>query len=185
MDQDSDAKAPQAQAINNSLIDGHTHIDQYEPAELAGLLSRASDAGIGMIIAAGTTIPSCEAVQNLSEQFTGIRAGVGLHPADLTDRVDISIASKLRSLAQSATVVEISETGLDYLPSSPPWEMQQESFRHHIRIAKDLGLPLVVHTREAEEDTLRLLNEETKQPTSWHQGNHPKSPETKGLLRRG
>ena len=152
--------------LNHPLVDGHTHIDQFDPDEMPSLLDRAHQASVGLIIAAGTTVKSCERVVQLAEVNADgragalVRAGIGLHPADLQGWLDSETASRLRTLAAHQQVVEWSETGLDYMPSSPAWDMQQDAFRKQIRLARELGLPLVTHSREADDDVLRILREE-------------------------
>jgi TatD DNase family protein len=152
------------------MVDGHTHIDQYDPSELADLLSRAHEAGVGLIIAAGTTVASCNSILEIADQHPMVHAGVGLHPADLTGRVDAATEAELRRIAAHPKVVEWSETGLDYMPNSPPLDVQQEAFRIQIRLAKEFGLPLVTHSREADEDTVRILREEGASEVggAWH-----------------
>lgn len=142
------------------LVDGHTHVDQYETTDFAVLLERASLANVGLIIAAGTTMPSCERVVALAAIHPIISAGIGLHPADLVGPLDDRIAERLHALASDPNVVEWSECGLDYLPTSIDPAVQQDALRTQIRLAKSLGLPLVTHSREADEDTLRILSEE-------------------------
>ena len=142
------------------LVDCHTHLDQYEPPELPAILDRAQAAGVGLIIAAGTTVASCMRIIQLGAEHPMLYAGVGLHPMDLPGPIDDATFETLRSLAQHPKVVVWSETGLDYLPTSPPREVQHDAFRGQIRLAKELGLPLVVHSREANEDMLRLLRDE-------------------------
>lgn len=165
------------------LIDGHTHIDQHARQDLPALLERARAAGVRLIIAAGTTLASCAAVQRLAEEAMSapatvmVRAGVGLHPQDLKAWVDGSTQAQLRVLASQRAVVEWSETGLDYQPSSPPWDLQQDAFRKQARIARDLGLPMVIHSRGSDPDMLRLLREEgvSEAGGAWHyfQGDLP------------
>lgn len=152
------------------LIDGHTHIDQYDAAEIPALLERARGARVGGIIAAGTTLASCDGVQRLAEQYPFVRTGVGLHPADLTEWLDNATEARLRELAQHPSVVVWSETGLDYLASSPAWDLQQDAFRKQIRLAKEFDLPLVIHSREADSDTVRILKEENAAEAggAWH-----------------
>ena len=161
--------------VRPALIDGHTHIDQFSPSELPQLLERSRSAGVALIIAAGTTLESCTAVRLLADIYPYLRAGVGLHPADLKDWIDDRTLSELRALAAHPSVVEWSETGLDYMPHSPSWDLQQDAFRRQIRLARDLGLPLVFHSREASDDTLRILREEGAGEVggAWHyfQGN--------------
>ncbi|MEX2599363.1 MAG: TatD family hydrolase [Dehalococcoidia bacterium] len=147
-------------ALKNPLIDGHTHIDQYGEEELDALLQRAELANIGLIISAGTTMDSCRSILLLADSVHSVRAGIGLHPADLTGWVDEKTLAELRGMAKHPKVVEWSETGLDYMPNSPAWDVQQDAFRKQIRLAKEHSLPLVIHSREAEPDTLRILREE-------------------------
>ncbi|MCH8848068.1 MAG: TatD family hydrolase [Chloroflexi bacterium] len=148
------------QTSSHALVDGHTHIDQYGPTELPQLLERSRDAGVALIIAAGTTIETCTAVRLLADIYPDVRAGIGLHPADLKGPMDDAIEAQLRTLADHPSVVEWSETGLDYMPRSPRWDIQQDAFRRQIRIARELGLPIVFHSREASDDTVRILREE-------------------------
>ena len=157
MDGDDQADGPTSRHV---LIDGHTHIDQYDPVELPALLERSRDAGVALIIAAGTTIETCTAVRLLADIYPDVRAGIGLHPADLTGPMDDAIEAELRTLAGHPSVVEWSETGLDYMPRSPRWDIQQDAFRRQIRLARELGLPIVFHSREASDDTVRILREE-------------------------
>ena len=124
------------------------------------MLERSRAAGVALIIAAGTTIESCAAVRLLADSHPGVRAGVGLHPADLEGPMDDAVEAELRALAGHSSVVEWSETGLDYMPRSPRWDIQQDAFRRQIRLARELGLPIVFHSREASGDTLRILREE-------------------------
>ena len=142
------------------LIDSHAHIDQYDASEIPAILDRARDAGLGMIIVAGTTVESSRNAVTLSHDNPIVYGGVGLHPADLTGPVDDATADILRKLASDPKVVVWSETGLDYLESSPPRELQDQAFRAQIRLAIEAKLPLVVHSREAHPDMLRLLREE-------------------------
>ena len=156
--------------VEHPLIDGHAHIDQFAPEALGPLLERARAANVGLIVSAGTTLESCRRTLELAEAHSGVYAGVGLHPADLTGWVDDAVEGELRRLAGHPRVVEWSETGLDYMPGSPKRELQHDAFRRQIRLAREFGLPLVVHSREADEDTLRLLAEENAAETggAWH-----------------
>ena len=156
--------------VAHPLIDGHSHIDQFAPEALGPLLGRARAANVGLIVSAGTTLESCRRTLELAEANPGVYAGVGLHPADLAGWVDDAVESELRRLAVHPRVVEWSETGLDYMPHSPAYDIQHDAFRRQIRLAREFGLPLVVHSREADEDTLRLLAEENAAEVggAWH-----------------
>ena len=142
------------------LIDGHTHVDQYGGAEIEGVLERASAAGVGLIIAAGVSIPSSRRIQVLAESHPIVRAGVGIHPSDLPPVVDGAVETELRRLAEHPAVAVWSETGLDALPASPPADLQQRAFRMQIRLAREFDLPLVVHSRGTDAEVLRALREE-------------------------
>ncbi len=152
------------------LVDGHTHVDQYDPSELSGLLSRAQAAGVGLIIAAGTSLASCARVLELAGSYAMVRAGLGLHPADLEGPWSDATESALRAMAAHPAVVEWSECGLDYMPGSPERAVQQDTLRQQVRLARELRLPLVVHSREADEDTWRILTEEHAEEVggAWH-----------------
>jgi TatD DNase family protein len=147
-------------STSHPLVDGHTHVDQWDSPQLEALLERAGRANVGLIIAAGTTVPSCENGLLLAAKHPFIKAGIGLHPADLEGPLDDATAAHLRELAQHPEVVEWSECGLDYMPNSPTKAVQQDALRIQIRIARELGLPLVTHSREADEDILRIFEEE-------------------------
>lgn len=147
-------------ATAHPLIDGHTHIDQWDAPELEKLLQRAGRANVGLIIAAGTTVSSCENGLTLAAKHPFVKAGIGLHPADLEGPLDERTSAHLRELALDSEVVEWSECGLDYMPHSPDKPVQHDALRIQIRIARELGLPLVTHSREADDDILRILAEE-------------------------
>src|SRR5680860_549060 len=105
-------------STHHPLVDGHTHIDQYDASDLGLLLERARQANVGLIIAAGVTVPSCEQVVRLAAFHPIVKAGIGLHPADLTGPLDDATAERLHTLALHPEVVEWSECGLDYMPGS-------------------------------------------------------------------
>ncbi len=164
------APATQDSRSDRPLIDGHTHIDQFASEDIGPLLDRAREANVGLIIAAGVTLDSCRRVQTLADTHPIVYAGVGLHPADLAGWVDDRTIAELRHLASHPRVVEWSETGLDYMPHSPAYDVQQDAFRQQIRLAREFGLPLVTHSREADHDTVRLLREEGAAEVggAWH-----------------
>ena len=143
------------------LCDSHTHIDQYSSSELPGILQRAMDSKVSLIIAAGTTIASSKKCINLSTQYPLIKAGVGIHPTEVQNFFDDSIISTLNQLVKNnPQVVCMSETGMDYLPGSPDKHMQEQAFREQIRIGIENNKPIIFHSREAHEDTFRILSEE-------------------------
>ena len=141
--------------------DCHTHLDQYDEAELPSILERAAEAGVTSVLLAGTTLESTRACVGLTEQFDAFYAGVGIHPCNAWERVDDAMYAELERMAQLPKVVCISEVGLDYLPDSPDHAVQDQVFRAHIRMAKSLGMPIIFHSREAHSACFQVLREES------------------------
>mgnify|MGYP001276514956 CR=1 FL=1 len=155
----------------NFLIDIHAHLDQYDSQEIPNILSRAQSAGIGLIVTAGTTVETSQTCVQLAHTNSMVYAGIGLHPMDLTGKVTDETWSYLHQLAVSEPkVVVISEVGLDFAPDHPPQQLQEAVFRNEIRMARELKLPIVFHTRDATTETLRILREEHASEAGgvWH-----------------
>jgi len=149
--------------MNDSFIlaDAHTHVDQYEPNEIPDIIHRATDVGVQLIVCAGTTIESSEASIKLSEAYPEIFTGVGIHPMEAHRIVDPATSDKLHSLAKNnPKTICISEVGMDFLPTSPDHVIQEQVFREHIRIAIDLNLPIIFHSRDSHSEVFRILREE-------------------------
>ncbi len=143
------------------LADCHTHLDAYDDVEIAEVLDRARAVGVGPVIAAGTTLASSERCVELTAVLPSLFAGVGIHPMDLTGSVDEQTYARLRHLATaSEKVLVVSEIGLDFMEGMPDRATQYQAFRAQIRLARELKLPIVFHSREAHEETLRVLREE-------------------------
>ena len=140
--------------------DCHTHLDQYDLAELPGLVERAAEVGVTSVILAGTTLESTRTCIGLAGEFDAFYAGVGIHPCQAHERVDDAMYGDLERLAQLPKVVCVSEVGLDYLPESPDHSVQDQVFRAHIRLAKNLDLPIIFHSREAHSFCFQVLREE-------------------------
>lgn len=143
------------------LCDSHCHLDLFDDVAFEGMLARAAEAGVVMIVSVGTTLESSRRVVELAERHSLVYAGVGLHPQDIKTPVGDGEIAALRRLAQaSPKVVCVSETGLDFQATSPDRRWQEESLRRHVRLARELGKPVDFHAREAYEDILPLLREE-------------------------
>ncbi len=143
------------------LIDCHTHLDPFPDSEVRSILERAKNAGVGIVITAGTTLDTSARAVELSASFPGLFAGVGIHPMDLHGPVDENTYARLFELAASTEkVLVISEVGLDFMEGTPDQAVQYQAFREQIRLARELDLPIVFHSREAHPDTLRVLREE-------------------------
>ena len=142
------------------LIDSHCHLDfpEYD-GELDAVVDRALAAGVAGMVTISTKLERAAALREIARQHAGVWCSVGVHPHEAAAHVGVT-ASDLADLAADARVVGIGETGLDYFYEHSPREAQQELFRAHIAVARDSGLPLIVHTRDADEDTVRILEQE-------------------------
>jgi TatD DNase family protein len=147
-------------------IDSHCHLSFPELAsDLPGILARMREAKVSAALNVCTTVPEFESVRALAEHEPAIYASVGVHP-DTTDlasgRTDATepTVDDLVLLAAHPRVVAIGETGLDYYRLTEPLDWQRERFRIHIRAARAAGKPLIVHTRAAAADTIRIMREE-------------------------
>jgi len=142
------------------LIDTHTHLthEDYQ-GELDRILARACEAGVDRIITVGYDLPSSIEGLRLADQYSEVYAAVGIHPHDATTTTPDALED-LAQLCRSPRVVAIGETGLDYYYDNSPREVQMESFREHICLARRLNLPVIIHSRDAHGDTLRILREE-------------------------
>ncbi len=136
------------------MIDTHAHLDVFEDA--SAVLERARRAGVKQVISVGTSVPSARAVLALCEEEAAVYAALGLHPHE-AGRVGDRELDELRELLTHPKAVAVGETGLDYYRDLAPRERQAWAFRAQAELAADVGKPLVVHTRAAEEDTVAQL----------------------------
>jgi TatD DNase family protein len=136
------------------VIDTHAHLDAFEDA--AEVLARARAAGVGRVVSVGTTVDSCRATLALCEAEDGVFAALGLHPHE-AGLVGDGELDELRSLLAHPKAVAVGETGLDYYRDHAPHDRQARAFRAQAELAAEVGKPLVVHTRAADEDTVAAL----------------------------
>ncbi len=142
-----------------TLVDSHCHLNFPQFMDnLEVIVERAEAAGVGIMQTICTKISEFPDVLAIAEKYDNIYASVGIHPHE-AENEQIS-TDELVKLTQHPKVIGIGETGLDYYYEHSPRERQQESFRIHIAAARQTGLPLIVHTREAEGDTIDILYEE-------------------------
>lgn len=142
------------------LIDSHCHLNYKGLIEdQQNVLERARGAGIDMMLNIATRESEWDDVLGTAMREADVWATVGIHPHEADEHPHIDTA-KLVERAQHPRVVGIGETGLDYYYDHSDRDRQQKSFRSHIVAARDTGLPLIVHTREAEEDTISIMREE-------------------------
>ena len=143
------------------LIDSHCHLDFPDfSAELDGVVLRARQADIGRLVTISTRVRRHGEVLAIAERFADVYCSVGTHPHYAHEELDIS-AADLVARTRGEKVVALGEAGLDYHYDNSPREAQERGFRTHIAAARETGLPLVIHSREADADTARILEEET------------------------
>jgi TatD DNase family protein len=144
------------------LIDSHCHLDFPEiEADLDGVLQRAKAAGVGLMLTISTKVRDFTALRAIAEAHDNVFCSVGTHPHHAAEEPDITV-EELVELSHHPKVVAIGEAGLDYHYDYSPRDVQKKSFRTHIAAARETGLPLVSHAREADADIARMLEEETK-----------------------
>ena len=142
------------------FVDSHCHINFPDLAtDIAGVLGAMSANKVSHALCVSVNLESFPEVLGLAERFPNIFASVGVHPDDRSGEEPDE--ARLTSLARHPKVVAIGETGLDYYRVEGDTGWQQERFCTHIRAARQVGKPLIVHTREAAGDTLRIMREET------------------------
>ena len=143
------------------FIDIHTHIQQHDPAELEGIISRAQEAGVGAMVLAGVTVEDSRRCLELAALHAPLFAGVGVHPTDLDGNLSAPDIAELDGMAARPETVVISETGIDHqqhvlerpVPAGASWrEIQERAFMAQIEIALAHRLPIVFHVREPNDD---------------------------------
>ena len=145
------------------LIDSHCHLEYKGLVEdQAGVLARARSAGVGGFLSISTRQREWDQVIATAEREHDVWASVGIHPHEADGHADLGEAALLAATAHPK-VIAIGETGLDYYYDHSDRETQKALFRRHISVARQTGLPIIIHTRDAEADTAAILTEEMEQ----------------------
>jgi len=143
------------------LVDSHCHLDFPELAQdRAGVLARARAAGVGRMVTISTRVRRFDGIRAIADAHDEVWCSVGTHPHNAAEEPDVT-ADELVRLAGHPKVVAIGEAGLDYFYDHAPREAQAAGFRTHIAAARESGLPLVIHARDADADVAAILTEET------------------------
>lgn len=144
------------------FVDSHCHLNLLDleawDGDFRRMMGATFEAGVSHVLCIGTELETFPQVSELAEQWPQVHATVGVHPLYKDSREPSQ--AELVELAAHPRVVAIGETGLDYFYAADNAEWQRERFRVHVRAARETGLPLVIHTRKAREDTLRIIEEE-------------------------
>ena len=139
------------------MIDSHTHLHLC-PGPRADVVAAAVQAGVRRMLTVGTDAASCREALRDAEAFEGVYAAVGRHP-NSAEGFDDAVLEDLRSLAEHERCLAIGETGLDYFRDYAPRADQERAFAAQIELAREVGKPLVIHTRAAEDDTIAMLRQ--------------------------
>ncbi|MGF7009268.1 TatD family hydrolase [Aminobacter sp. BE322] len=143
------------------LVDSHCHLDFPDFAEeRAAVVARARAAGVERMVTISTRVKRFPQILAIAEEFDEVYCSVGTHPHNAGEELDVTAAELVR-LAGHPKVVAIGEAGLDYFYDKAPRDAQAKGLRTHIAAARETGLPLVIHARQADEDMAAILTEET------------------------
>jgi TatD DNase family protein len=143
-----------------TLIDSHCHLEYEGLAEdQPGVLGRAREAGVGGFLNISTRRSEWARVVGTAERERDVWASIGIHPHEADQHADLGEAALLEA-AEHPKVIGIGETGLDYYYDKSDRAVQQALFRTHISVSRQAGLPLIIHTRDAEDDTIAILEDE-------------------------
>ena len=143
------------------LVDSHCHLDRLDfgkkHKDITDVLAKAGARGVSHLLCVSVTLEQFPAMLEAITPFPNVFASCGVHPLDQESALS---PEQLRTLAADPRVVAIGETGLDYFYHPEHKAIQQAAFREHIRVARALNKPLIIHTRDAQEDTLAIMREE-------------------------
>lgn len=143
------------------FIDSHCHLDRLDLSDfdnnLDNVVSAAAKANVTQMLCVSVTLNDFTAMAEKTAKYNNVQLSCGVHPLNQEDRVD---EEQLLALADNERVVAVGETGLDYFYAPETQEVQRDAFRKHIRVARKLNKPIIIHTRDAQEDTLTIMREE-------------------------
>jgi TatD DNase family protein len=148
------------------LIDSHCHFDYFTEAERTGLLARAKTAGVERMVTIGTRLSRAAEQIALAEAMANLWCTIGTHPHHAGEE-EMPQEQEVAALAAHPKIIGIGEAGLDYFYDRSPRDIQHEVFRRQIRAARLAGLPICIHTRDADDDTLDILKDEQEQGGSF------------------
>lgn len=142
------------------LVDSHCHLDfpDFDP-ERDAIIERARAAGVDTMVTISTRVSRFDQIKAIAERYEGVFCSVGTHPHQAAEEPDVSVAT-LVGLAAHPRCVAIGEAGLDYHYDTSPRDIAERVFRNHIAAARESGLPLVIHARDADHDMIRILEDE-------------------------
>ncbi len=144
------------------LVDSHCHLNYPQFSDLAAVVSRAKEAGVGLMQTISTKRSDFQEVKRIASQHPEIYCSIGIHPHEAGPHEGITLEELLEEAADTK-VIGIGETGLDFYYEHSPRDIQEALFRRHIAAGRTLNKPVIVHSRDADEDTVRILQDEHAQ----------------------
>ena len=142
------------------LVDSHAHLEMKDfDKDRSKVIARALEAGVNYIITVATTIPDIHKALEIGQKNEAIYVSIGIHPHEVQNIQDGDY-DQLRALAREKKVVAFGEIGLDFYRNHSPRDIQLARFRELLRLGKELGLPIIIHDRQAHEEMLKVLTEE-------------------------
>ena len=142
------------------LIDSHAHLEMKDfDRDRERVIARALEAGVRQIVTVGTTLPEIAKALDIARKYPGVYVAMGIHPHEVKD-IHPGDYDEIRRLAKQEKVVGFGEIGLDFFRNHSPREVQLIRFRELLRLGKELNLPIIIHDRDAHEETMRILEEE-------------------------
>lgn len=145
-------------SFTQPLIETHCHLDYLQQSDIADILARASELGVQRFVTIAVSPDNLATVRGLADQHESVYATQGVHPHEASS-YNAEIGQRIREGAQHGKVVAIGEIGLDYHYDNSPRDQQWQAFGEQLQIALDMNLPIVVHTRDADEDTMAIFRE--------------------------
>ncbi len=141
------------------LVDSHCHLNFPEFAEdLDQVIKTAAQQGVTTLLTVNTRLNETDHLRQIAETYPQVFFSVGVHPHDAAEYVKTDLLTSLKKLSNHPKAVALGETGLDYYYNNSPRDAQIESFHSHLQAATDLDLPVIIHTREADADTLACVD---------------------------
>ena len=150
------------------LVDSHAHLEMEDfDRDRSDVIRRAGQAGVDLIITVGTTLNDCRKAVSLTRQYTMVYAAIGIHPHEVKD-IDEKTYDNIRELVKTDRVVAYGEIGLDFFRNLSPRDIQIKRFGEQLELAGELELPVIIHDREAHEETLEMLKSWNGKPGVIH-----------------
>ncbi len=139
------------------LADSHAHLEMKDfDRDRAEVIKRAEDAGVDLIVTVGTTLDDCRKAVSIAGKFKNVYAAIGIHPHDVKE-IDDGTYDSLKKLAKMDKVVAFGEIGLDFFRNLSPRETQIRRFAEQLEVAGEIGLPVIIHDRDAHKETVDML----------------------------